>query len=45
MNEFILGTIVGLVQTIIGHPLDTLKTNYQNRIKIDLKKKYDKETI
>lgn len=38
MNEFILGTIVGLVQTIIGHPLDTLKTNYQNRTKIDFKK-------
>ena len=38
MNEFYLGTLVGVVQTIIGHPLDTLKTNFQNRSKINLKK-------
>jgi solute carrier family 25 (mitochondrial carnitine/acylcarnitine transporter), member 20/29 len=24
------GAIIGLVQTIVGHPLDTLKTNFQN---------------
>ena len=30
MNEFTLGTFVGVVQTVIGHPLDTIKTNYQN---------------
>lgn len=30
MNEFTLGTFVGVVQTIAGHPLDTIKTNYQN---------------
>ena len=30
MSEFTLGTCVGMVQTIIGHPLDTIKTNYQN---------------
>tara|TARA_B100001093_G_scaffold389533_1_gene375753 strand:- start:348 stop:989 length:642 start_codon:yes stop_codon:yes gene_type:complete len=35
MNEFYLGTLVGVVQTIIGHPLDTLKTNFQNRTKLD----------
>ena len=38
MNEFFLGTMVGVVQTLIGHPLDTMKTNYQNQIKINLKK-------
>lgn len=26
------GAIIGLAQTIIGHPLDTLKTNYQNNL-------------
>ena len=30
MNEFTLGTCVGMVQTVVGHPLDTIKTNYQN---------------
>ena len=29
MNEFYLGNLVGMVQTIIGHPLDTLQTNFQ----------------
>jgi len=33
MKEFYLGLMVGLVQTGIGHPLDTIKTNYQNNIK------------
>ena len=33
MNEFYLGLSVGSVQTIIGHPLDTIKTNYQNNSK------------
>ena len=30
MNEFTLGTCVGMVQTVVGHPLDTIKTNCQN---------------
>ena len=38
MNEFTLGTCVGMVQTVIGHPLDTLKTNYQNNQKLKLNK-------
>lgn len=29
MNEYINGSIVGLSQVIIGHPLDTIKTNLQ----------------
>jgi len=29
MNEFFNGSIVGIVQTIAGHPLDTIKTNLQ----------------
>jgi len=29
MNEFILGYISGIVQMVVGHPLDTIKTNYQ----------------
>lgn len=29
MNEFTLGYISGFAQTIIGHPLDTIKTNFQ----------------
>ena len=33
MNDFIIGTCVGMIQTIVGHPLDTMKTNYQNNIK------------
>ena len=31
---FISGTIAGSVQTIIGHPLDTLKTISQNKVVI-----------
>ena len=38
MKEFYLGLMVGLVQTGIGHPLDTIKTNYQNKNKLDLSK-------
>ena len=37
MNEFFLGTCVGMVQTVIGHPMDTMKTNYQNTQKLKLK--------
>lgn len=33
MSEFYLGLSVGSVQTIIGHPLDTIKTNFQNNSK------------
>ena len=35
-NEFIKGGIVGCSQTIIGHPLDTLKTLKQNNSKINI---------
>ena len=38
MKEFYLGLMVGLVQTGIGHPLDTIKTNYQNKNKLELSK-------
>lgn len=31
MNEYILGNLVGISQTILGYPFDTLKTNIQNR--------------
>lgn len=30
MNEFTLETFVGVVQSIVGYPLDTIKTNYHN---------------
>ena len=30
MNDFIVGGIVGASQTIIGHPLDTIKVLMQN---------------
>jgi solute carrier family 25 carnitine/acylcarnitine transporter 20/29 len=30
MNEYLLGNLCGLSQTIIGYPFDTLKTNLQN---------------
>ena len=33
MNDFTIGTCIGLVQTFVGHPLDTIKTNYQNNLK------------
>ena len=36
MKEFSLGLMVGFIQTTIGHPLDTLKTNYQNRTTINM---------
>ena len=32
MNDFIVGGIVGASQTIIGHPLDTIKVLMQNII-------------
>ena len=38
MNEFLLGTLVGLVQTVVGHPLDTLKTIYQNQSQVGSRK-------
>jgi solute carrier family 25 carnitine/acylcarnitine transporter 20/29 len=34
MDEFILGYCSGIVQTVVGHPFDTIKTNYQARISI-----------
>jgi len=37
MNDFTIGTCVGLVQTFVGHPLDTIKTNYQNNSKYKIK--------
>ena len=42
MNEFIYGGIVGSVQTIIGHPLDTIKVLNQNKqnINFDFKRLY-----
>ena len=33
MNEFFYGIIVGITQTYIGHPFDTIKTIYQNNKK------------
>ena len=30
MNEYLLGNLFGLSQTIIGYPFDTIKTNLQN---------------
>lgn len=33
-NEFFKGTIVGITQTIFGHPLDTIKTKQQNKMRI-----------
>ena len=43
MNDFILGYISGSIQTIVGHPLDTLKVLLQqNKLKypINYKKLY-----
>jgi hypothetical protein len=34
MNEYLLGNLFGIFQTIIGYPFDTLKTNIQNSITI-----------
>ena len=31
MNEFISGFFAGTAQTIVGHPLDTLKVLIQNK--------------
>ena len=33
MNEYFKGTIIGLSQTIVGHPFDTLKTLSQSNQK------------
>jgi len=33
MNDFWLGINIGILQTIIGHPFDTIKTNSQNNNK------------
>lgn len=30
MKEYLLGNIVGITQTLIGHPFDTIKINLQN---------------
>ena len=30
MNKENVGILIGSIQTFIGHPLDTLKTNVQN---------------
>lgn len=38
IKPFLVGPAVGITQTIIGHPLDTLKTLKQNDIPIDFKK-------
>ena len=29
MNEFTLGYFNGIIQTLVGHPFDTIKTNFQ----------------
>lgn len=34
MQEFLSGAISGTVQTIVGHPFDTIKTRIQNQNKI-----------
>ena len=43
MHDFTMGTCIGLVQTIVGHPLDTIKTNFQNnkKYKIQMNKLYN----
>lgn len=42
MNDFAIGTSVGLIQTVVGHPLDTIKTNFQNnKKKIKLRNLYN----
>lgn len=35
MNEFIAGAISGFGQTILGHPLDTIKVRYQNGVSLN----------
>jgi len=37
MNDFTIGTCVGLVQTVVGHPLDSIKTNFQNNSNYNIK--------
>ena len=32
--DFFAGLCSGISQTLIGHPLDTIKTNKQNNIKL-----------
>ena len=32
--DFLAGLSSGITQTLIGHPLDTIKTNKQNNIKV-----------
>jgi solute carrier family 25 carnitine/acylcarnitine transporter 20/29 len=34
MKEFVCGSLSGVVQTLVGHPFDTIKTRIQNRSKI-----------
>ena len=34
MSEFLCGALSGMTQTIVGHPLDTIKTRIQNKNKI-----------
>ena len=34
MIDFISGALSGIAQTIVGHPLDTLKVNMQNKVSI-----------
>lgn len=35
MNDFYAGFLVGITQTIVGHPLDTIKVLYQNKLQIN----------
>ena len=37
MNEYLKGSLVGITQTIVGHPFDTLKTLSQSNKPISLK--------
>lgn len=40
-HNMFVGGIIGTTQTIMGHPLDTLKTLNQNNIKINIKNRYN----
>lgn len=42
-NEFTIGIGIGIIKTILGYPLDTIKTNYQNNphYKITMKNIYN----
>ena len=33
MKDFLIGGIIGLTQTLLGHPLDTIKVRIQNNKK------------